>query len=119
MHKIKIKDIKVFGNHGVYENEKNKGQYFYFDIEYLSDINISKINDDIHSVVDYIDIIESAKEAFNKHRFNLIEKAANNLIETLFEKYNFKYIKVIVKKIIHSTIDDNNSILVGLEKKHD
>ena len=117
MYKIKIKDIKIFGYHGVYPNEKKNGQHFYLDIEYLSSINISKIKDNINEVIDYLDVIKYIKEVFNLSRYHLIEKTANNLMEKLLSRYDFKYIKLCIRKIISTSTKENMLVVVELEKQ--
>ena len=119
MYKVKIEDIKIFGYHGVYANEKKNGQYFYLDIEYLSSVDISKIKHNINEVIDYIDVIKYIKEGFNLSRYNLIEKTANNLMEKLINKYGFKYIKLRIKKIISTSTKENKFVVVELEKKNE
>ena len=69
MMKVKINRIKLFGYHGVYEEEKANGQEFHISVEMK--IN-SKYLDDIISTVDYSVIIQSIKEVFNeKSYFNI------------------------------------------------
>ena len=117
MYKVKIKEIKIFGYHGVYTNEKKNGQHFYLDIEYLSSIDIPKIKDNINEVIDYVDVIQYIKEVFNLSRYHLIEKTANNLVEKLISRYDFKYIKLRIRKIISTSTKENNFVVVELEKK--
>ena len=51
MQKITINNIKVFGYHGVYDKERDEGQYFYVNIIYSYDYDYP--NDDIRNVKDY------------------------------------------------------------------
>ena len=100
MYKIKIKDIEIFGYHGLYPHEKENGQNFIINLEYLPVVNINEINDDISKTVDYMSIVAFLQVEFNAKRFNLIESLAADLINRINNRFTFQYFKInILKKM--------------------
>ena len=95
MMKVKINRIKLFGYHGVYEEEKANGQEFHISVEMK--IN-SKYSDDITSTVDYSVIIQNIKEVFNKKRYNLIESLAIAISDKIMKDSRIKSTIISVKK---------------------
>ncbi|MBI45804.1 MAG: dihydroneopterin aldolase [Candidatus Marinimicrobia bacterium] len=117
MHKIKISNLEIFGFHGVYHHEKEKGQYFYLDIDYSLKKNIDLINDSIDNTVDYIEFISTIIDLFNKKRYSLIEVLAKDIVQKIVSIYDVGYIKLVIRKKI--ILDNNNIdfISVEVEKK--
>ena len=108
MQKIKIKNLKVFGNHGVYKSEVKNGQYFYIDIVYAFKNSCSDFQlmpDNIDSVEDYTSIINFFQKEFNSTRYSLMEKLINDLIFRMNDKFNFYYIKLSITKKIDVDCD--------------
>ena len=113
MHKIKINNLEIFAFHGVYEYEKEKGQFFYVDIEYIPIENLKNMNDNIKEATDYMDIILNFTELFNKKRYSLIEVLGRDLLKELIQVYKFIYLKIIIRKKI--ILDHNKVDYISLE----
>jgi len=92
-----IKDLKLFGYHGVYDNEIKNGQYFYITVKY-SILEKSISNDKIHSSFDYSEVVEEIKNCFNIKRYNLIELLASDIHSFIMNKFNFSNLHIIIKK---------------------
>ena len=116
MQKIRIKSIKIFGYHGVYDKEIKDGQYFYIDLIYSFDFKIDSMEDEIISVQDYTSIVQFLEKIFNKKRYNLMEKLVNDLILHLNNEFDFEYIKLSISKKINISCD---SITVEQEVYND
>ena len=98
MLKYKINKIKLFGHHGVYREEIQRGQYFYIDLEYEIS-NIINDNDKINDVIDYSKIVKYVEFVFKSKRFNLIETLLLNIKDYLKIKYpNINFYIRITKK---------------------
>ncbi|MEN2775469.1 dihydroneopterin aldolase [Acetivibrio clariflavus] len=97
MDKILLKDIKLYGYHGVLEKEREIGQYFYIDIEIFLDLEPAGITDDLGNTVDYSVVYDIIKDINNKNKFRLIESFAQKISEGLMS--NFDKIKTVVVKI--------------------
>ena len=87
-------------NYKVFLFEKDKGQIFKVNVSYVPKSNIKLINDKIENTIDYIDIIKFIKKEFNFKRFNLLESVANHLVDKILNRYNLKYVKLSVQKVI-------------------
>ena len=118
MHKIKLHNIEIFAYHGVYDYEREYGQNFYVDIEYIprKDINLS--NDDITDVIDYTDLIDSCNKIFLSKRYYLIESLANEMMNELSLIYNLLYIKVTIRKKMKLYSHKLDSISIEVEKNN-
>ncbi len=99
MFKIFIKNLNLFGYHGVREEEKSAGQNFRFNVEvYLNRDNLVD-SDSLESTLNYSEIIDVIKEVNARERFNLLEtlsrKVAGRIMKmsTMVEK-----VKVRVEK---------------------
>ena len=61
--KYHIKDMEIFGYHGLYDEEKKNGQTFILNIKYI--LNRHVINDNIAETLDYAEVMEYICEIFN------------------------------------------------------
>jgi len=96
MFKIIVKDLNLFGYHGVKESEKRNGQNFCFNIKILFNKNSFLNNDNLENTLNYSEVIELLKDINSNQRFNLLETlsqvVANKIIEmsSLIEKVTVK-----------------------------
>jgi len=99
MFKIKIKDLKLFGYHGVKQEEKTSGQNFLFNISIDIARHSFKKNrsyqDNILDTVNYSEIITLIKEINSNNRFNLLETFCQVLAERIIS-YSLLILKVKV-----------------------
>lgn len=91
--KISIKGIKGFGFHGVFDFEKRDGQDFFVDLEIEADLTAASLSDNLADSIDYSLLTAIAKEAVEKLQFDLIERLAGFIADTI--KENFPAIKQI------------------------
>lgn len=120
MFKIKIKDLKLFGYHGVKQEEKTSGQNFLFNIS----IDIAKdssekdglYQDNILNTVNYSEIIALIKEINSNNRFNLLETFSEVLAEKIIS-YSplILKVKVRIEKISPPIKESIGSVGVELE----
>lgn len=100
MFKIKIKDLKLFGYHGVKQEEKTSGQNFLFNISIdIAKDSIEKdglYQDNILNTVNYSEIITLIKEINSNNRFNLLETFSEILAEKIIS-YSPLILKVKVR----------------------
>jgi len=94
-----IKELELFGNHGLYEDEIKDGQIFVLNIVYT--INYSHdvgSDEDIKKIIDYIDVIKEITLLFNVKRYNLMESLLNDLYDGLFKKFKFNKLNINIYK---------------------
>jgi dihydroneopterin aldolase / 2-amino-4-hydroxy-6-hydroxymethyldihydropteridine diphosphokinase len=79
MFKIFIKNLKLYGYHGVNPEEKREGQYFVFNVE----INIFKDsfqgNDDLSETVNYSEAVKIIKRVNSAIKYDLVETLAEEI----------------------------------------
>ena len=85
MTHYEIKKLKLFGHHGVYEEEKNEGQFFFIDISFDSSNKIK--TDKLSCVIDYAEVCDNVKHTFNNKRYNLMETLLNDIRKNLIDKF--------------------------------
>ena len=92
--KIKLNKIELFGYHGILDNEKINGQRFEIDVELTFMLLNSIKSDNIKDTIDYSKVCERITEIFHEKRFNLIEKLADSIGNTLMSEYNLLFCKI-------------------------
>lgn len=120
MFRIKIKDLKLFGYHGVKQEEKISGQNFLFNLS----IDIAKdsfkkdgsYQDDILDTVNYSEIITLIKEINSNNKFNLLETFSEVLAEKIIS-YSplISKVKVKIEKISPPIKESIGSVGVEFE----
>lgn len=88
MDKIILKDIKLYGYHGVLEKEREIGQYFYIDIEIAIDLEQAGITDELTNTVDYSKIYDIIKNINNNNKFRLVEGFAHNISNEILSNFD-------------------------------
>ena len=87
MEKIVIKGIEIFAFHGVCEDEKKNGQYFYIDAELYADLKAALKSDLVDNTLNYAEAARVICESFVLKRFDLIEAAADFCAGRLMEEF--------------------------------
>lgn len=99
MDQIRIKNLKIFAHHGVYEQEKEQGQNFCVNAVLHTDMEKAGMSDDIADAVDYGAVCLFIDEFMRESRFDLLEAVAGRLAEAvLFEFPAVKKIELEVEK---------------------
>ena len=99
---IKIPNIKIFGNHGCYRQEKNNGQEFDVSIKISLERPISlRGNDTLDSTLDYVDIVNIVRKNFNLYRCNLLEELAIKISEVIL--HSIEQNKIFIEEKIKIT----------------
>ena len=99
MDKIYLKDLEIFANHGVFEEEKRLGQKFIFDIELELDLSVAGKTGDLNSSVHYGELVYEIEKIVSEKSYDLIETVGEKVCEHILLKYRMiKNAKVKVKK---------------------
>ena len=99
MDKIIIKELKLYAYHGVNPEEKIEGQNFVLDIECKADLSLPCKTDNVDDTVSYAQIIKLIKKVFIAEKYDLIEKAAQVVADSVLENFEkIQSIKVTLKK---------------------
>lgn len=87
MDEIIIKGLKLYGYHGVYNNEKKRGQFFEINVTLYLDTSNAGMGDNLDDTVNYAEACDFLAAEFEKNYVNLIETVANRLAKALLLKY--------------------------------
>ena len=95
---IRIKNIELYGWHGISDKEKTNGQKFELDIEVSLFLNSNIESDEIEETVDYCALFNRVRELFFEKKYNLIECLANKISKTLLKEFPVSDCNVIIRK---------------------
>ena len=99
MDKIKIKDLEVFANHGVFPEENTLGQKFIVSADLYTDTRKAGKTDDLTVSIHYGEVSAFIEVWLKKYTYKLLESAAENLAEELLLKYpGMRAIRLEIKK---------------------
>lgn len=79
MFKIFVKNLSLYGYHGVKPEEKQEGQYFVYNIEIKINKDSFSGSDNLSETVNYSDAIEIIKEINSQNKFDLLETLAEEI----------------------------------------
>lgn len=96
MDKIILEDIELEFNIGVTPEERENKQKILVDIELNTNLNKAGETDDIDNTINYSEVYKEIEKLTNKE-FKLLESLANNISDTIVEKFNTN-VTVRVKK---------------------
>ena len=113
--KIRINKIKLFGYHGVYKIEKEKGQNFIISVEIK--IVDTDYKDKIENTVDYMGIVDIVKDVFSAKRYNLIVTLSVDISNKIMENSDIKFTRISIKKTSPPINMDLDSVEVEYRNK--
>lgn len=96
MYKYLIKDIKIFGYHGLYQEEKNDGQFFFISISY--NVDNKKTISSIEDVIDYSLVVDRVKNIFLSRRYKLMENLTKDIYNDLKKTFKINSLSIEIKK---------------------
>lgn len=94
--KIELKDLAFYAHHGVLEEEAKLGQRFKIDVSLKLIDGLKFTGDSPECTVNYVDVYDAVKEAFEGMHYNLIESAAEAIAIVILERFK-KVVEVRVK----------------------
>ncbi|WP_212904288.1 2-amino-4-hydroxy-6-hydroxymethyldihydropteridine diphosphokinase [Clostridium polyendosporum] len=99
MDKIYVKDLEIFANHGVFQEEKSLGQKFILSLELELDLREAGITGDLTKSVHYGELCHKVEKEFTKESYDLIEMAAEKVANFILKEYPLvQGVKVLLKK---------------------
>lgn len=114
---IRIDNLEVYAYHGAYDEEKEKGQYFYVNAELYTNTRKAGMNDDLDASTNYGTVCDFIHDFMTKHTYDLIETVAEQLAQALL--LEFKLVKSILLEIRkpHAPIEKEfESVSVEIER---
>ncbi len=99
MDKIRIRELKIFAYHGVFEFENQNGQNFYVNAELEVDTETAGMTDNLDESVNYGLVCELIHKVMTKNTYKLIETAAQKIATEILLNYSLvKQVTVEVRK---------------------
>ena len=93
---VHVHDLRVFGHHGVHEEERTTGQDFLFDVEL--GVGERGADDDFTEAVDYVEVARLVREVSDGRQFTLLEALATAVADELESRFAPDRILVRVRK---------------------
>lgn len=117
MDLIRIKGLRVFAHHGVYAEEKERGQHFILNAELFPDLQQASETDELTDTVNYGEVCRFLAKWTAAHPKNLLEAAAGELCrETLRQFPRIRYIRLELEKPEAPIPLELQSVSVRLER---
>ena len=91
-----VHDLRIFGRHGVFAEERERGQDFLFDVEL--EVGERGASDRHADAVDYVGVATVAKEVSDGRQFTLLEALASAVADELESRFAPDHILVRVRK---------------------
>ena len=93
---VEVRGLEVFGNHGVYEEERARGQTFLYDL-WLG-VSEAARSDRLEDTVDYDAVATVVQDVSAGRRFNLLEALASAVADALVRRFDLESVRVRVRK---------------------
>ena len=93
---VEVRDLRVFGRHGVHEEERERGQDFVFDIEL--EVGERGTSDRLEDAVDYVEVARAVQEVSDERQYALLEALASAVADELERRFAPERLRVRVGK---------------------
>lgn len=115
---ISIRDLEIYAYHGVLEEEKWRGQYFYVSCDLFCDISRAGLTDDLGATVNYAEVCEYIVSFMTDNTFDLIESCAEQLARGILRNYReLAGVKLTVRKPYAPIPHKFGDVSVTVERK--
>jgi dihydroneopterin aldolase len=95
---IRLKNIQLYGFHGVNESEKDLGGRFEVDVELSLSLQSACISDNLKDTINYESVYKIVDSCVKRDKFYLIEALANSIAEDILKDRRIESIVVRVRK---------------------
>ena len=93
---VEVRDLRVFGHHGVHEEERERGQDFVFDVEL--EVGERGKSDRLEDAVDYVAVARAVQEVSDARQYALLEALASAVADELERRFSPDRVRVRVRK---------------------
>ena len=111
---IKIKNLEITTSIGVYDWEKDFKRKLLINVEIESNDHKSTASDNLADTIDYDEIVNKIKNTIQNNRFDLIEKLAQSILNSIMEDKRILKSKIEVDKM--NVFEDVESFSVTLSQ---
>jgi dihydroneopterin aldolase len=96
MIRVEIVGLRVFGHHGVTDEERERGQDFLYDV--WMDGPDAALSDRIEDATDYRDVAAAIRNLSAVRRYALLEALAAAVADMIVERFDVEHVSVRVRK---------------------
>ena len=93
---VEVRHLRVFGRHGVHDDERERGQDFVFDVEL--EVGERGTSDRLEDAVDYVAVARAVQEVSDERQFALLEALASAVADELERRFAPHRLRVRVRK---------------------
>ena len=93
---VEVRGLRVFGRHGVHENERERGQDFLFDVEL--EVGERGASDRLEDAVDYVEVAQAVRGVSEARQYALLEALASAVADELERRFALERLRVRVRK---------------------
>lgn len=93
---VEVRELRVFGRHGVHEEERERGQDFLFDVEL--EVGERGTSDRLEDAVDYVEVAHVVQEVSDGKQYALLEALAAAVADELERRFSPERLRVRVRK---------------------
>ena len=93
---VEVCDLRLFGHHGVHDEERERGQDFLFDVRLQ--VGERGVSDRLEDAVDYVAVARAVQEVSDAQRYRLLEALATAVADELERRFAPEGVRVRVRK---------------------
>jgi len=93
---VEVLDLRVFGRHGVHEEERERGQDFLFDVEL--GVGERGTSDRLEDAVDYVEVARVVHAISGAQQYALLEALASAVADELERRFSPEWVRVRIRK---------------------
>jgi dihydroneopterin aldolase len=93
---VEIHNLRVFGRHGVHDEERERGQDFVFDVEL--EVGERGTSDRLEDAVDYVEVARVVQEVSDARQYALLEALASAVADELERRFSPELVRLRVRK---------------------
>jgi dihydroneopterin aldolase len=98
LDRILLRNLRVFGHHGVLPGEAEHGQVFVIDLDLALDLRPAGRSDDLERTVDYGSLAGRVADLVAARRRNLVEAVAEDVADLVLADGRVREVRVRVTK---------------------
>ncbi|MDZ7290925.1 MAG: dihydroneopterin aldolase [candidate division KSB1 bacterium] len=95
---IRLNNMLFRGFHGVWDEEREVGQRFEVDVEFIGDVSAAAKSDSIKDTIDFYQVYQVVEKIITKKSFKLVEALAEAIATALLRKFPAPEVRVCVRK---------------------
>jgi dihydroneopterin aldolase len=115
MDKVFLRGVHLRTHIGVTQEERQQWQTINVDIEMGINLKLASIKDDIEKTIDYVEVRNIVKKVAEQNECCLLEKLANDMIESLCHSFSLHWIQIRLSK--PNILSETDCVGIQLERE--